>query len=353
VDDNSLVISIRAEQSYRLGEPVVVTVEARNQGSGPLRLLRWGTPFEEEFTGSSLTVERDGEVLPYDGKLVSRGDPGPEDYLTIGAGESAEATVDISAGYPIESPGEYTVAVDTHAIDAFLVAEGGEETARTRDQHERLTLTSPSITFTVLAGEEPRPTEGARARGEQADGGLQVEGEVSEEGGAAGGAVEPAMVGGTSKQREETRKAHQHAWSAASAAAQRLEEEKVNVLYTTWFGVIVPARYLTVRNHYDEIEEALSTMQLTYNLTGEGCKSGVYAYTYFGSRVVWLCGAYMSAPETGSDTKFGTLVHEWSHAFCETHDYAYGESACKRLAQSSPAEAIMNADSHEYFVEHL
>ena len=34
-----------------------------------------------------------------------------------------------------------------------------------------------------------------------------------------------------------------------------------------------------------------------------------------------------------------------------TQDYAYGQSACKSLAQSDPDRAVMNADSHEYFAE--
>jgi peptidyl-Lys metalloendopeptidase len=32
-------------------------------------------------------------------------------------------------------------------------------------------------------------------------------------------------------------------------------------------------------------------------------------------------------------------------------DYAYGQSAAKSLATSNPSNAIMNADSHEYFAE--
>jgi len=71
----------------------------------------------------------------------------------------------------------------------------------------------------------------------------------------------------------------------------------------------------------------------------------------FGS--VYLCGAFWNAPETGTDSKAGTLIHETSH-FTEnggTQDYAYGQTNCKSLATSSPDEAIFNADSHEYFTE--
>src|ERR1700759_2845467 len=106
MNERSLVISLRAEDDYKLGEPVVLTVEVENRGSDALRVLGWGPPFEERFTSSFLRVERDGEVLPYDGRLVKRGDPSADDYLTIGAGETVKTTVDVSAGYPIESPGD-------------------------------------------------------------------------------------------------------------------------------------------------------------------------------------------------------------------------------------------------------
>ncbi|MFE6709458.1 M35 family metallo-endopeptidase [Streptomyces sp. NPDC057695] len=72
-----------------------------------------------------------------------------------------------------------------------------------------------------------------------------------------------------------------------------------------------------------------------------------------GSRTVWLCGSFWSAPMTGTDSKFGTLVHEWSHAKCSTEDFAYGEAACLNLAVTDPRKAIYNADNVEYFAEHL
>ena len=56
---------------------------------------------------------------------------------------------------------------------------------------------------------------------------------------------------------------------------------------------------------------------------------------------------------TGTDSKAGTLIHELTHftVVAGTSDYAYGQSAAASLAISSPAKAIKNADSHEYFAE--
>lgn len=77
-----------------------------------------------------------------------------------------------------------------------------------------------------------------------------------------------------------------------------------------------------------------------------------YVYpTLFGH--VYLCGQFMAAPLHGTDSKAGTMVHEASH-FIEnagTLDIAYSTENAQFLALSDPSQAIMNADSHEYFAE--
>jgi len=69
--------------------------------------------------------------------------------------------------------------------------------------------------------------------------------------------------------------------------------------------------------------------------------------------VVYLCGAFWTAPDTGTDSRAGTLIHESSHftAHGGTDDWVYGQAACKDLAIHNPSRAIDNADSHEYFAE--
>ena len=68
---------------------------------------------------------------------------------------------------------------------------------------------------------------------------------------------------------------------------------------------------------------------------------------------IYLCGAFWSAPLTGTDSRAGTLVHEMSHfnVVAGTDDWAYGQTAAKALAISDPVKAVDNADSHEYFAE--
>ena len=125
----------------------------------------------------------------------------------------------------------------------------------------------------------------------------------------------------------------------------------VTTRYKTWFGTATSSRFSSVKGNYDRIEYALSNTKLTFNC---GCTSSAYAYVYPTQPYrVYLCNAFWSAPNTGTDSKAGTLIHEMSHftVVAGTDDHAYGQTAARNLAKSNPKLAVDNADSHEYFAE--
>ncbi|PPQ90621.1 hypothetical protein CVT25_006705 [Psilocybe cyanescens] len=120
--------------------------------------------------------------------------------------------------------------------------------------------------------------------------------------------------------------------------------------YTTWFGAYTTSRRNNVLSHFNLINSN-DFNTFTYDCA---CTDSSYAYVYpntFGK--IYLCNAFWNAPNTGTDSKAGTIIHESSHYTRNggTDDYAYGQSAAKSLAISNPARAIMNGDSHEYFAE--
>ncbi|HXT49594.1 MAG TPA: M35 family metallo-endopeptidase, partial [Thermoanaerobaculia bacterium] len=127
--------------------------------------------------------------------------------------------------------------------------------------------------------------------------------------------------------------------------------------YTTWFGTPTNSLYNTVGDHFDAILAAFQNAAITFDCGT--CKSdpnynNYYAYVYSSQPyTIYLCGAFWSAGATGTDSKAGTLVHEMSHfnVTAGTNDNAYGQTACKKLAQKNPRKAVDNADSHEYFAE--
>ncbi|KAH8801260.1 peptidyl-Lys metalloendopeptidase [Flagelloscypha sp. PMI_526] len=121
--------------------------------------------------------------------------------------------------------------------------------------------------------------------------------------------------------------------------------------YTTWFGQYDSGRRETVRSHFSSIR-GNDFLGFTYDCT---CSDpGVYAKvnpSVFG--YINICPVFWTAPASGTDSKAGTLIHESSHFLNNggTQDYRYGQISAQSLATSDPFEAVMNADSHEYFAE--
>ncbi|KIM47618.1 hypothetical protein M413DRAFT_204872 [Hebeloma cylindrosporum] len=137
---------------------------------------------------------------------------------------------------------------------------------------------------------------------------------------------------------------------AANAYAYINSHTTGTTRFNTWFGTLTSARRATVLSHFKAID-GNTFSSFTYDCS---CTDSSYAYVYpsqFGK--VYFCGAYWNAPNTGTDSKAGTIIHEASHFTANggTNDYAYGHSAAKSLAINNPANAVMNADSHEYFAE--
>ncbi|KAJ3488200.1 hypothetical protein NLI96_g3033 [Meripilus lineatus] len=138
---------------------------------------------------------------------------------------------------------------------------------------------------------------------------------------------------------------------AANALSYLQSHTSATTRYTTWFGSYTSARHTTVQTHFSNLNGNTYT---SYHWDCTCTDSGTYAYVYpsdFGH--VYLCGAFWSAPTTGTDSKAGTIIHESTHFTSNggTSDYAYGQSAAKNLASTNPSQAVMNADSHEYFAE--
>ncbi len=343
------VATLSAQPVFALGEPIVISGEIENTSAEAYQLLIWGTPLEPTLSGDCFVVERDGERIPYDGRFVKRGDPPASAYTLIGPGEHQSFSVDISEVYAIDQPGQYTLALNAVFFDAFVVVGNVKAGARKREVHELHVAPPADVGFEVVQGDAPKSTSGQLAR--KAEAGSQL---------AKNNAKAPNFNGGTAAEQADTIIAHGNAqyFAALSAAQLAAGPASSNALYQTWFGAFNQGRYDEVTDDYNKISSTLANEQVTYDFTGQGhgsdtCQPGYFAFTYKGSRTVWLCGSYLSAAQIGTDCKFGTLVHEWSHAVVNTDDIQYGEAACLALASSDPGKAINNADSHEYFSEHL
>ena len=81
----------------------------KNMSSDNLEILKWGTPFEGEFTDNMFDVKLDGSQIRYIGMQVKRGAPQKEDYVIIGPHGDLSATLLLEKGYELKGAGRYSV----------------------------------------------------------------------------------------------------------------------------------------------------------------------------------------------------------------------------------------------------
>lgn len=137
----SLECALSVPQRVRAGEPVPLQFRLTNRTAQPVFVLTWRTPLEG-LRGNDFRITRDGEELRYQGPMAKRGDPAAEDYVRLAPGESAEAEVDVSLGYALDTPGRYRIAFRGAVMDATLVQA---EVPRPLAQHRAVPLQCPEV----------------------------------------------------------------------------------------------------------------------------------------------------------------------------------------------------------------
>lgn len=304
-------VNIKADKtSFNATKPVTLHVTFTNPTSTSIGLLKWFTPIDG-VTEPLFTVTRAGNSVTYVGILVKHPPPTTQDYVTLAPGKSLSRDVNLSDYYDLSVSGNYSVTF----------AAGG--------------LTSNTLNLFV----EGRPARAPQAIPAQAVSGMNT------------------FNGCSDSQQTNLIDARNAAGTYASVAKAYFMANRHGLRYTTWFGGFDSGRHTAVSSHFSAISDAVDNKLMSFDCTGEGsCRGGYYAYVYPGSPYnIYLCSAFWASwtPLTGTDSKAGTLIHEISHFYvvAGTKDWAYGQTGAKALAISNPSQAIMNADSHEYFAE--
>jgi hypothetical protein len=112
---------------------------------------------------------------------------------------------------------------------------------------------------------------------------------------------------GTEDLRTDTVTAHNVAILRGTLNQLQTVDAGTNSLYKEWFGAFDQSRYDTVTQHYNDINNALNNDTITYDFNGSDCDSDTFAYTHKGSRTIFLCTLYISAPEIGTDASLARL----------------------------------------------
>jgi len=313
---NPLSVSLVAKSATALD--VTITNTSRHT----VRVPKWQLP-SDEVEAKLFNISRDGEAVQYQGAMVKRGERREAaDFAILRAGDSLRTTVDLAQSYDLSKAGQYTI---TYAAPLQFASLSDGTMLK---QSNGLPMTLKSAPLQVWKASATAP------------------------------ASEPVIaVAATSYERCTTT---QQTQAAAALDAARVYSENAKgylaagttgARYTTWFGAYTSARYATANQHFVAIDDAADNKPVVINC---GCKKSYYAYVYPTQPYkIYVCRSFWSAPNTGTDSRAGTLIHELSHfnAVAGTDDHVYGQSGAKSLAISNPTNALDNADNHEYFAE--
>lgn len=315
-----------------------VEVTVTNTSRKTARIPTWQLP-SAEAQSDLFAVSLNGEEIRYEGRMIKRGTPTAADFAILRPGESRRVTLNLAEAYDLSKTGDYTV---TFAAPLQFASMSGGAQLKQASGQPMVAQSAPMRIW--VEGGAATPTERLNLAAAEARKARPAPGVVTNGVNYTGCTAARTSSAGTAVISART---------YASNAKGYLNAGTTGARYTTWFGAYTSSRYGTANQHFNNISSAINQNagQITINC---GCTQNYYAYVYPTQPYqIYVCNAFWSAPNTGTDSKAGTLVHEMSHftVVAGTNDNAYGQSAAKSLAISNPTQALNNADSHEYFAE--
>jgi peptidyl-Lys metalloendopeptidase len=300
---------------------IAVDVAVTNTTGHPITLSRWQLPAEHLQSPLFRITREDGSALAYTGPLIKRAPAGEQDVVHLAPGEALS--------YRVELTGAYEFGNGRYAIE--YVGHGKREADASLESTAPLYLWTDGRTVAPQARADADYLENLRKHAA----GITYTGNCS--------ASQKTQLASAVTAATNYATASDSYLAGTPGATQR---------YVKWFGAYAASRWSTAHTHYANEESAFKTKPLTLDCS---CTDrNTYAYVYPNQPYkIYLCGAFWSAPMTGTDSKGGTLVHEMSHftVVAGTNDWVYGQSAAANLAKTNPTRALDNADNHEYFAE--
>lgn len=320
-------------RDYRATDRLTLKYTISNTTDKEINILKWNTPLEG-INADIFNVLSGNERVVYTGRTIKRGKPQPEDYQAIMPDATISGEINLEEAYYISDAGDYSIE-----LNAIILDFGYESPQKlsARDIFESRSLSSNKTTFRLTEDKKlPKP------------GTIYPKEDVSPKA--------PVFEGCSQSQKDILEKTLANAKSRSSESykdlvnapvAKRTTAER----YIYWFGTYSASNYNNVSSHFDAINKALNQNTITFHCD---CNENYYAYVYPNDPYhIYLCKLFWLAPEKGTDSQFGTIIHETSHFYsvASTHDYVYGQTGARNLAASDPLKAINNADNHEYFAE--
>jgi len=119
--------------------------ELHNRSRQAWWLLRWGTPFEGGWFAPLVRIERDHQVLDYQGAQIKRGEPEATDYLRLAPGQRKATTLVFAPAWAVGAAGHYRIESLWSWHDAFRA--GTIRPPRPRAEHQALAQPCEALEF--------------------------------------------------------------------------------------------------------------------------------------------------------------------------------------------------------------
>lgn len=321
------------QDKYKASDQLLIKYSIHNTSNKTISLLKWNTPLEG-INANIFNVINDDKQVRYIGKTIKRGVPSPDDYLTLEPDEVITVEINLGEAYDMSKSGDYSIQLNTILLD---IGTESPEQLVTKEEPTLRNFSSNIITLKLTGDRASR----------------EIEGEAQEEDSS------PKVV-----QFVECSANQKAILNTALSNAQYAATESLLVLvstaeskrpsakrYVTWFGKYDKTNYNKVISNFQEIYKALYQKTITFHCD---CDQNYYAYVSPNKPYhIYICNSFWNAPDKGTDSKMGTIIHEVSHFYvvASTKDHVYGQNGAKNLAINNSSKAIENADSHEYFAE--
>jgi len=152
VKEGIITYKLEASEAYKIGEPIKIMFTFENKSDQIIHFLKWYTPFEG-IKGDLFRITLNERVVRYEGRMVKRGEPDIDDYISIDPGKSVDTTVDLSMAYSLDKPGLYQVNYIRNISDLIFVEK--DENAknlfpRTVEEHQPMEVSGNSIILLII-----------------------------------------------------------------------------------------------------------------------------------------------------------------------------------------------------------
>ncbi len=335
---------------HQAGKPITLNFVIKNVSEGTAHVLKWNTLLEG-VRNKCFQIEHDGTETAYKGVFVNRSNPDLADYLTLAAGASVEASVELDDYYMLKDSGVYKLTPMFDICDYIVGCEREALAPRSIAQQKPYQLEKSPLVFEIVGNKTTSSTD------------VTVVNKCIENVSSFDGDYGPRPAGEPQflnvewslLKKKKIVEAHYGAcvyvWGCLQSIRTMDTNEYARQNFTRWFGAAGDVDQ--VKTILEQVYTALVQGNVVYDLTKPDCKAceNAYALCVKGEGPIVICTSFLDLPFCGIDSMVGIIIHELTHRFGCTEDYRYGTVKCLKFAKEDPVLAVWNASSYQYFAE--